>query len=108
MPRVIAAEQPSCRDHTWTGNAGFIAIRTSPSGVLAWTVRDFQDNSGAWNVKVFVNKTLFDEKKAQPYNPHGSIPRSYAASGAIVRFEVEHIYPNGVVSNNVPNGCVVP
>ncbi|MDQ2706200.1 MAG: hypothetical protein M3Z25_00505 [Actinomycetota bacterium] len=36
-------------------------------------MKDFVDNSGVWDVKVFVGKTLFDWKKAKPYNPHGSI-----------------------------------
>lgn len=105
---AVAEELPSCLDHTWTGNAGFIAVRTSPSGTVAWGIRDYTENGGVWNARVYVNDKLFDKKEGKTYNPHGSIPRSYAPSGAIVRFEIEHIYPNGEVSNNVPNGCIVP
>ncbi len=99
---------PSCLDHTWSGPDGYIAIRASPDGRLAWTAKDYTDNDGVWNVYIYVNKTLFDAKLKYAYNPHGSIPPSYAKKGSIVSFVADHVDSKGHASHNVPNGCIVP
>jgi hypothetical protein len=104
---IAAVPLPSCQDQTWTGNTGIIAVAMRGTTV-AWGVRDFIDNGGIWDVKVFVNKGLIDYKRNYTYNPHGSFSASRAPKGAIITFDVEHVNSKLVYSHNVPNGCIVP
>jgi hypothetical protein len=105
---------PSCLAITYRGNAGEISVQTNPfSGSIQWGIKMFResDNYGRWLVDVYVGTKRFDHKD-QWYNPHGSIPASYAKPGRHIKIlaDLYALQPNGETAHffNVPNECVVP
>lgn len=98
---------PSCLDHQWSGDAGVINVRTSPSRTIAWNVQDYTDNGGLWHALVLVDDKKVDEK-TQHYNPHGSVNPRFTHQGSIFTLDITHTDTQGRVSHSVPDGCVVP
>lgn len=100
---------PSCSSVRFIGNAGEIAVQTSPAGRIMWGI-DIYDPSGYagfWLAIDYINGKHVNEY-LRPYPPHGSMPASKAPSGAIFSLEVLGIDKFGREYESVPNACVVP
>jgi hypothetical protein len=106
--RATAASIPSCRHHVFRGNAGYIAVQTSPKGYVAWGIYMYKPANrwGHWEVDVFVGNRRVDHK-SQNYEPHGSVSPKDAKPGRTFHIRAVMTNADGTFVN-VPNACRIP
>jgi hypothetical protein len=73
-PALMVGGSPLCGLIVCTGTAGYIAVQTSPGGVVSWGIYMYnpQNRYGVWVARVYVGKRQVD-RKAQSYELHGSV-----------------------------------
>jgi hypothetical protein len=106
--RPESADQGSCRSIRYSGSAGYIAVRTSSIGTVAWGIymKAAVNRIGLWFVTVYVGERQVDHK-VQAYEPHGSVPASLAKPGSIFSIRATMTNEHGDFES-VPNGCLIP
>ncbi|KAA2261989.1 hypothetical protein F0L68_14945 [Solihabitans fulvus] len=101
---------PSCAHITYPGNAGYIAVQTSPNKVVAWGIQmqPPSRSAGRWDVDTYLNNhktTSGFHRTVGVYVPHGSIQ---ARSGQVFRVDATLVSVDGNTYHSVPNNCRVP
>ena len=103
-----SSPSPSCRSVTFRGNAGYIAVQTSPAGRVTWGIYMYspENRYGLWVVSVFVGARQVD-RKVQAYEPHGSVAASQGRPGSVFSLRASMTNDNGEFTS-VPDDCIIP